>query len=123
MERRSPHRIVRGSTFTDQRLAPYRASVALTTDLIPGYWRLVVVQDGKARVRQYPHAQNHRALAHFGWFVIARASAPDFYVSLENASGQCVDEFERRMGETFRPAAGAHQIVEASIPGAHVGEL
>jgi hypothetical protein len=123
MERRTPHRIVRGPRFTDEALASYRVTARPTTDLIPGYWRLVVINEGKARIRQYPHAQHDRALAHFGWFVTARASATDFYVSLENASGQLVDEFERRMGDTFRPPAGAHQIVQPSMPNAHVGEL
>lgn len=116
MERRSPHRIVRNSRFTDEALAPYRVTARPTTDLIPGYWRLVTVSEGKARVRQYPHVEHDRALAHFGWFVTNMRTITDFYVSLENASGQLVDEFERRHGAEVRPPAGAHNIVVPSTP-------
>jgi hypothetical protein len=123
MERRTPHRIVRHNSYTDERLSPYVASPNRSTDHIPGYWRLVTVHQGRAHVRQYPHTEHDRALAHFGWFVTHRADATDFYASLENASGSLVDEFERRAGVDHRLPVKAHQIVAASMPNAPVGVL
>lgn len=123
MERRSPHRIVRTTSYTDTVLSPYLVTANPTTDLVPGYWRLVTIFEGRAHVRQYPHVEHDRALAHFGWFVTARREVPDFYASLENASGRLVDEFERREGSDYRPPAGAHLIVVPSTPNTPAGVL
>ena len=110
MERRLQHRIVT-KPGTVGLARNYKVTAKPSTDHVPGYWRLVTVKDALVRVRQYPHANKDRALSHFGWFVTThRPANGDLYVSIEDASGRIVDEYEASGGSVVRHPRGTHSV-------------